>query len=94
MAKTLGARPRLLRSAFFCEFALLGVFAGVAGALLGTALASILLTAVFHQTTVAFQLLPLILVVAISALSAAAAGSLLGESMLRRKTMAILRDPG
>jgi ABC-type antimicrobial peptide transport system permease subunit len=74
------------------EFALAGLIAGAAGALLGSALASLLLTEILRHTTMVFQPMTILIATALTGAGAAATGCLASINLLRMKPMSILRE--
>ncbi len=89
--KTLGATRKRIAEIFSIEFLILGTVAGVAGALLATALSSVLLPKLLNAS-MHFDLLPNLVAVVLTALVANVAGWLASMRILNQRPLEILRE--
>jgi putative ABC transport system permease protein len=92
IARALGARPGFLARVSFCEFGLLGLLAGIAGGLLGAGLASLMLSVIFHRTSLIFDPGTMRCAAVFTSLMAATAGSFVVARSQRLTPLEILRD--
>ncbi len=92
IAKALGARPGFLARVISVEYGLLGLGAGLTGSLLGAVLASLILTAIQHRTTIVFDMRTAVVATVFTAALAAAVGWLTTAGLSRFKPLEILRD--
>jgi predicted lysophospholipase L1 biosynthesis ABC-type transport system permease subunit len=92
IAKALGARPGFLARVISVEYGLLGLGAGLIGSLSGAVLASLILTAIQHRTTIVFDMRTVVVATVFTAALAAAVGWLTTAGLSRFKPLEILRD--
>jgi predicted lysophospholipase L1 biosynthesis ABC-type transport system permease subunit len=90
--KTLGARPFDAQTAICVEFAVLGLLAGLLGALGGAAMASVVLSHSLHKRVFAFAFAPLALDVLWTGALAAAAAGLSSRRMVLMRPLDIFRS--
>ena len=90
--KALGARPAQVRNALLAEFAWLGVLAGASGGAMGSAFATLLLSAALRKAALAWDARVFAGAVLLGVLTAVGAGWASSARTIRRKPLAILRN--